>query len=206
VAPLVATPDESGSAHTGDNRSIRNKKHSTVKQHCKLEHYRIKKLANKPGQDNSVASPTPPHYHQEHFGLDINTRTMMVIWRVYKRLELHTYLEDNWLAPVIRQKSAKCAAHVLGVLRSLGDISPISAFLAMRLKWLLHDAFKPLPAKAAFTKGFESSQEKDRFSTTSLDATGDTYRDPTLLCAPLTEDPVHPACACPMDTHVGKVV
>jgi hypothetical protein len=42
-----------------DKRSTRSAKHSTVKQRRKLEHSRIKKLSNKPGHDNSVASPAP---------------------------------------------------------------------------------------------------------------------------------------------------
>jgi hypothetical protein len=60
---------------------------------------------------------------------------------------------------------------VLGVLRSVGEILPISAFLAMRLQWLLHNDFKTLPVKAAFTKVFNSSQAKDQWSTTSFDVT-----------------------------------
>jgi hypothetical protein len=42
----------------------------------------------------------------------------------------------------------------------------------MRLQWLLHDALDALPAKAAFVKGFNSSQANDWWSTTSLNATG----------------------------------
>jgi hypothetical protein len=56
------------------------------------------------------------------------------------------------------------AAYVLGVLRSVGDISPIGAFLVMRLQWLLHDAVKVIPPKAAFVKGFNSSQAKDKLT------------------------------------------
>jgi hypothetical protein len=101
------------------------------------------------------------HYHQEHLGIDINTRTMTVLWPIYKRLACCKYLKENCLAPIVWRKSAKRAAHVLGVLRSVGDISPIGTFLAMRLQWLLHDAFKALPTKASFATGFNSSQAKD---------------------------------------------
>jgi hypothetical protein len=82
---------------------------------------------------------------------------------------------------------------VLWVLRSVGDISPIGAFLVMRLQWIIHNAFNTLSAKAAFAKLFNLSQTKDRWSTTSLNATGDTRQDMALLCATLTEDPSHPA-------------
>jgi hypothetical protein len=72
-------------------------------------------------------------YHQEHLGLDINTITMTIIWPIYKRLAFRKYLKENWLAPIVRRTSEKCAAHVLGILCSVGDISPIGAFLAMCL-------------------------------------------------------------------------
>jgi hypothetical protein len=90
------------------------------------------------------------------------------------------------------------AAYVLGVLRSVGDISPIGAFLDMRLQWLIHDAFKALPTKAAFSAGFNAHQAKDRWSTTSLDATGDARRDLALLCDTLTNDPAHPEWCRPI--------
>jgi hypothetical protein len=105
----------------------------------------------------------------------------MVLWPIYKRLAFRKYLEDNWLAPVVHRKSANCAAHVLGVLRSVGDISPIGTFLAMRLKWLLNDAFKALTANATFTKGFNSIQVKYHWSTTSPNVAGDTRQDMALL-------------------------
>jgi hypothetical protein len=104
----------------------------------------------------------------------------------------------------MRQKSAKCAAHVLGILRSVGDISPIGAFLAMRLQWLLHDAFKALPTKAAFATGFNASQAKDRWSTISLNATGDAHQDLVPLCDTLTEDPAHPAWCRPISILVPR--
>jgi hypothetical protein len=135
---------------------------------------------------------------------------MMVLWTVYKRLCFRKFLEENWLAPIVRQKSAKCAAHVLGILRSVGDISPIGAFLAIHLQWLLHDAFKVLPTKAAFTTGFNTSQAKDWWSTTSLDATGDARQDLALLCNTLTKDTAHPAWCLPISilvprTHTSEV-
>jgi hypothetical protein len=142
------------------------------------------------------------HYQQEHLGLDINTITMMVIWHVYKRLAFRKYLEENWLLPIVRRKSAKCSAHVLAVLRSVGDIPPIGAFLSMCLQWLLHKAFKALPTKSPFTTGFNVSQAKNRWSTTSLDATGDARRDFALLCNTLTEDPLHPSWCHPISLLV----
>jgi hypothetical protein len=144
------------------------------------------------------------HYHQEHLGLNIKTRTMMVLWPFYKRLSFRKYLEENWLTPIDRRKSAKCTSRVLGVLRSICDISPIDAFLAMHLQWLLHDAFKALPTKDAFAKGFNASQVKYRWSTTPLDATGDARRDLAFLCTTLTEDPSHPAWCYPSSLLVPR--
>jgi hypothetical protein len=91
-------------------------------------------------------------------------------------------MEDNWLAPVVRRKLAKYAAHVLGVLWSIGDISPIGTFLTMRLQWLLRNTFKALPVKYAFSEGFDDSKTKDRWTTTILGATYDTHFDVALLC------------------------
>jgi hypothetical protein len=145
------------------------------------------------------------HYHQEQLGLNINRRTMMVLCPVYKRLAFRQYLEENWLAPVVSRKWVKCAAHVPGVLRSIGDISPIGAFLAIRLQWLLHDAFKAFPAKAAFANGFNLSQAKDRWSTTSLDTTGDSRQDLALLCETLTYNPAHPAWCLPISLLVPRI-
>jgi hypothetical protein len=54
---------------------------------------------------------------------------MVIFPYVYKRISFRKYPEENWLAPVVRRESAECAAHVLGVLRSVGDISPIGALL-----------------------------------------------------------------------------
>jgi hypothetical protein len=92
----------------------------------------------------------------------------------------------------------------MGVLCSVGDISPIGAFLAMRLQWLLHDAFEALPTKAAFATGFSVSQVKDQWSTTSLDATGDARRDLALLCNTLTDDPAHPDWCLPISLLVPR--
>jgi hypothetical protein len=134
---------------------------------------------------------------------------MMIIWPIYKWIAFRKYLEENWLTPVVRRKSAKCAAHVLGFLRSVGDISSIGVFLAIRLQLLLYNAFKTLPAKAAFAKVFNSSWSTDRWSTTSLDATGDARRDLTLICATLTEDPsrsawYHPISLLVLRTHISE--
>jgi hypothetical protein len=52
------------------------------------------------------------HYHHEQLGLGINTRKMMFIWSVYKWMAFRKYLEENWLAPVVRRKLAKCAANM----------------------------------------------------------------------------------------------
>jgi hypothetical protein len=128
---------------------------------------------------------------------------MTVLLYVYKRLAFRKYLKKNWLAPIVRRTSVKCAVHILGVLRSIGDVSPICAFLAMHLQWLLHDAFKALPTKAAFITGFNASWAKDRWSTTSLDATGDARQGLALLCNTLTEDPAHPAWCRPISLLVS---
>jgi hypothetical protein len=42
------------------------------------------------------------HYHQDHLGLNINIRSMTFLWSVYKRLAFHKYLEENWIAPIVR--------------------------------------------------------------------------------------------------------
>jgi hypothetical protein len=68
----------------------------------------------------------------------------------------------------------------------------------MRLQWLLHDAFKAIPAKASFTTEFKVNQAKGRWSFSSLDATWDTHQDLVLLCTTLTEDPDHPAWCLPI--------
>jgi hypothetical protein len=143
------------------------------------------------------------HYHQEHLGLDINTRTTTVLWPGYKRITFRKYLEENWPVPVIHRKSANCAAHVVEVLHSIGDILPIGAFLAMRLQWILHDDFKTLPTKADFAKGLKSRQAKDQWSTTSLNATEGAHHR-TLLCATLTKDPAHPAWCRPISLLVPR--
>jgi hypothetical protein len=123
---------------------------------------------------------------------------MMVLWPTYKRFTFQKYLEDKWLTPVVYRKSANCAKQVLGFLRSVGNISSIITLLVMHLQWFLHDALKTLLAKAAFTKGFNSSQAKDWWSTTSLNATGDICQDLALICAILTKDPSHPAWCHPL--------
>jgi hypothetical protein len=134
------------------------------------------------------------HYRQKHLDLNINILLMMVLWSIYKWLAFRKYLEENLLTPTINRKVAKCAAHILGVLRSIGGIFPIGMFgmfLAMHLQWLLHTAFKALPAKAAFAKGFNKSKANDRWPTTTLGATGNTRFDVEHLCTTLTVDQHH---------------
>jgi hypothetical protein len=128
----------------------------------------------------------------------------MVLWPFYKGLAFSKYREENWLGSIIRRKLAKCVAHVLGVLRSVGGISTIGAFLAMHLQWILHDAFKVIPPKYAFVKGFNVSQDMDWWPTTSLDATGDARQDLTLLCATVVEYPAHPAWCRPISLLVPR--
>jgi hypothetical protein len=133
------------------------------------------------------------HYHQEHLGIDINTRTTTVLWPVYKRLAFRKYIKETWLTPIAWRTSAKCAAHVMGVLCSAREILPIGAFLSMRWQWLINDAFKALPIKAFFTTGFNASQAKDRWYTSPLDATGYARRDLVILCNTIMNDPSDPS-------------
>jgi hypothetical protein len=94
-------------------------------------------------------------------------------------------------------------------MRSVDELSPIGVFFAIRLQWLFHDAFKALPAKADFTKGFNSSQAKDRWSTTPLVATREACQDLAILCVTLADDPSLPAWCQPISmltpwTHTSE--
>jgi hypothetical protein len=48
------------------------------------------------------------HFHQENTGLDINTRLMLIIWTIYKRLAFRKYSEENWLASTERRQHDLC--------------------------------------------------------------------------------------------------
>jgi hypothetical protein len=101
---------------------------------------------------------------------------------------------------VITGDTGNTTAH----LAQRGDISPIGTFLAIRLQCLVHDAYKALPAKAAFAKVLNTNKAKDIWSTTSLDATGDAHHDKSIICATLIADPAHTAWYRPINMLVPR--
>lgn len=95
--------------------------------------YQIASPLNLDKWDQSVA----PVF--KYLGFIIDTRNMVVIWPIEKRIQLAELLDNTWLNPKVSTVNPKEASQLLGLVRHGGLVCPLGIYLSLRLQFELND-------------------------------------------------------------------
>lgn len=98
-----------------------------------------------PGEDRRPSPLNPDKWDQsvaavfKYLGFIIDTRIMVVIWPIEKRVQLAKLLDDTWLNPSVSTVNPKEASQLLGLVRHGGLVCPLGIYLSLRLQFELND-------------------------------------------------------------------